>query len=299
MNTKTVLKQVGSMTGFMVAVWSFVSGLSLGLMGFVDPAAFGPAKALEPLPGLFLACLLNVLVIIWFVSRSQLTGFKLGLVVFTVIFGVMFFMTQIETIYFNDSIQMPWQIIFSTVLTGVFVGLVVAVLAVRSKKQAEPDQADSQNPYPFVFWKFAALSIVYLVFYFFFGYYIAWQFPALREYYSGTTDILPFIVHMQGQIADNFDLILFQIVRGFLWAGIAYVVAINIPKARLWEKAIIVGLAVSVGLATPLFVPNDYMPAAIRFGHFFELLIENFLFGVIAVFLFQARAKVQNTITKQ
>lgn len=298
MNTKTVLKQIGSLTGFMVAVWSFISGLSLGLMGFVDPAAFGPAKALEPLPGLFLCCLLNALVIVWFTSRSHHTGFKLGLVVFTIIFGVMFFMTQIETIYFNDSIQMPWQIIFSTVLTGVFVGLTVAIRAVRNQQQSESDPSESQPSHPLVFWKFTVLSVVYLVFYFFFGYYVAWQFPALREYYSGTTDILPFLVHMQGQVANNFDLILFQIVRGFLWAGIAYVVMVSASKARPWEQAVIVGLAVSVGLATPLFVPNEYMPATIRFGHFFELLIENFLFGVIAVLIFRSNSNTQRASSK-
>ena len=82
-------------------------------------------------------------------------------------------------------------------------------------------------------------------------------------------------------------LILFQILRGFLWGGIAYIVTINITKGKTWERVVLVGLAVSIGLATPLFVPNEYMPSAIRLGHFFELLIENFIFGAIAAFLFQ------------
>lgn len=136
-------------------------------------------------------------------------------------------------------------------------------------------------------WKFGLLSVIYTIFYFVFGYYIAWQFPALREYYSGSTDILPFLAHMAGQIETDFTLILFQVARGFLWAGIAYIVTVNLPAAKLWERMIICGLAVSIGLATPLFVPNEYMPSAVRFGHFFELLIENFLFGAIAACLFQ------------
>jgi hypothetical protein len=180
-------------------------------------------------------------------------------------------------------------------LTGIFVGLVASWLAVRYKKKETVAHEENialnlqASPPSKLFWKFVALSVIYLVFYFFFGYYIAWQFPALREYYSGSTDILPFVVHMQGQISNDFGLILFQILRGFLWAGIAYLVTVNITKGKLWERAILVGLAVSVGLATPLFVPNEYMPNAVRLGHFFELLIENFLFGVIATFLFQPK----------
>jgi hypothetical protein len=37
---------------------------------------------------------------------------------------------------------------------------------------------------------------------------------------------------MQGQIAGEPQLILFQIFRGFLWAGIAFMVAMNMPKAN-------------------------------------------------------------------
>lgn len=47
------------------------------------------------------------------------------------------------------------------------------------------------------------------------------------------------------------------------------------------EKYVLMGLLLSVSLATPLFAPNEFMPSGVRFGHFFELLIENFLFGAI------------------
>ena len=160
MNWKSYVQQVGLMTGVMLGVWSFFSGLLLGLMGFVNPSTFGPDKALEPLPGLFLACLLNAVVIVWFVSKTHLSGYKLGSVVFLIIFGVMFFMTQIETVYFNASVQMPWQIIFSTVLTGAFVGLVVSLLAIRNKNKDKTihEENTAATPPTNLFWKFVALS---------------------------------------------------------------------------------------------------------------------------------------------
>jgi len=54
---KTFLKYLGVMTGLTLAVWSFLSGLFQGVMGYIDPTAFGPGQALAPLPALFLACL--------------------------------------------------------------------------------------------------------------------------------------------------------------------------------------------------------------------------------------------------
>lgn len=290
---KTNIKHIGATTGVMLGIWSFVSGLLMGLFGFVNPATFGPEQALDPLPALFLVCLLNVLVVTWFVNRSRLIGFRLAMVVFVIIFGVMFFMTQIETIYFNSSIQMPWQVIISTVITGLVTGLVVAWLSARLKRkigvveQANIQTKSSGESLVNTVWKFAALSLVYVVFYFSFGYFIAWQFPELREFYSGSREILPFLAHMQQQIATDPWLILFQIIRGILWVAIGYSVAVNIMQVKYWEKIILVGLMLSVGLATPLLVPNEYMPRVVRFGHFFELLIENFLFGVLVVLLFQ------------
>ena len=278
----------------MIGVWSFISGLLLGLMGFINPATFGLAEAFGSLPNLLVVCLLNIALVVWFVHNTNLTGKKLGLVVFIIIFGVMFFMTQIETIYFNDVIQIPWQIIMSTVLTGVGVGLVVAWQSVQYQskvlgKSSQPgNRATRGVKQKRLTVKFVILALIYLIFYFVFGYYIAWQFPALREYYSGTTDILPFVNHMQEQVRTDAGLIVFQIVRGFLWAGIGYAVATSTKEKNNWERVVIVGLALSVGLATLLFVPNEYMPGAVRFGHFFELLIENFLFGVLCAIMFKS-----------
>jgi hypothetical protein len=91
---------------------------------------------------------------------------------------------------------------------------------------------------------------------------------------------------MQGQFAGEPLLILFQIFRGYLWAGIAYMATMNLPKAKHWERLVIVGLAMSIGLAFPILVPQPYMPTPVRLGHFPELLSSNFVFGIIAALLF-------------
>jgi len=277
-NLKSDLIHIGVLTGAILGVWSFISGLVEGLTGFVDPNNFDASQALAPIPGLFITSLLNALVLTWFVKKTQLTGIRLALVVFLIIFGVMFFMPQIETLYFLDSVQIPLQIIFGQILSGIGVGLVAGLLTVRYKRKLDSEQNNPKEPFlnpPIknILGKFVILALIYLVFYFIFGYYIAWQFPDIREYYSGSREILPVLAHMQAQFVNEPNLI------GFM-------TAMNLPKAAPWERMIIVGLAMSIGLALPLVLPQNYMPSGVRFGHFFEVLIENFVFGVVVVVLF-------------
>lgn len=302
---KLTILHIGLLTGGIIGVWSFISGLVEGLSGFVDPSIFNANQALGPLPGIFMTALLQALVLTWFSTKTQLSGTKLGIVIFVMIFGVQFFMSQIETLYFLDSIQMPWQIILGQVLAGVGVGLVAAFLCIRYKNKLDILQDNPKDgfytlPRNIAIGRFTILAFVYTLFYYSFGYFVAWQFTALREYYSGSTELIPFLPYMLGQITGEPQLILFQFFRGFLWAGIAYMAAMNLPKAKQWERAVIVGLAMSIGLAFPLLLPQDFMPAPVRLGHFFELLIENFVFGVVAVLLFvqdkkgTARPSVKN-----
>jgi len=207
----------------------------------------------------------------------------------------MFFMSQIETIYFNAVIQMPWSIVFSNFASGIAVGLTAALLAIRLKSEIGPLQSDKTglSRGESVFWKLLVLAVVYVGLYFLFGYYIAWQSPQVRQFYTGTRKILPsFWAHMQQQVAAEPKLMFFQLFRGFLWALIGYVVVMNTPGATRWERVFLTGLALSVGLAFPILVPNEYMPFDVRKVHFVELLVENFLFGaLIALFFWSKRGK--------
>jgi len=288
---KLNLVHIGLMTGGIIGIWSFISGLVEGLAGFVDPNTFDANQALGPLPWIFITALLQTLIVTWYANRTQLSGIKLGVVVFVVIFGVQFFMSQIETFYFLDSIQMPWQLIFGQVLAGIGVGLFAALLSVRYKNKLGALEGNSENgfntlPRNVAIGRFTILAFVYTLIYYLFGYFIAWQFPSLREYYSGSTELIPFMSHMQVQVTSEPQLLLFQIFRGYLWAGIAYMATMNLPKAKQWERLLIVGLAMSIGLAFPILVPQSYMPTPVRLGHFPELLSSNFVFGVIAAWLF-------------
>jgi len=73
----------------------------------------------------------------------------------------------------------------------------------------------------------------------------------------------------------------FQILRGVIW-GLLAVLVVKITSD--WKKARLVGaLLFSVLMATLLLVPSPYMPAPIRMAHFVEVLLSNFLFGLLVV----------------
>lgn len=291
---KTNIRNIALITFTMSVVWAASAELFMKLLGVSNSSTADPGEAALSSLTLLAVCFLSVGIVTWFVNRTHLTGLKLATQVFVMVFGVTFFMSQIETMYFNSVISMPWQVLTAVIASGVLASLSVAVLSARfRRKLGKVEQTDTRPNEIKMYKKFATLSLLYTVFYFVFGYFIAWQVPELREYYSGSTDILPFWSHMLGVLRDDPLLPAFQIVRGLIWAGIGYSVIVGLVQMKTWERSIIVGLALSIGLATPLFVPNEYMPDIVRAGHFFELLIENFLFGVLVALVFKPQLSAQ------
>ena len=86
------------------------------------------------------------------------------------VFGVMFFMTQIETIFFNEAIQMPMDIVYSTLATGVIVGAVIGWLAVRYQKTGLATDKRRTPVSLRLAVLFTVVAVTYVVFYFFFGF---------------------------------------------------------------------------------------------------------------------------------
>jgi hypothetical protein len=289
---KTNVKYIALMTIVMSLIWMISAGVFMGMVGAVDTSDIDPVESALSSVSLLLVSFLNVLVVAWYVNRTHLTGFGLGLRVFFLLFGVMFFMTQIETLLFNSAIEMPLEVVGATVASGALAALSVAILAAFYRRKLGPPSRGGMwvDPSRNVT-KLLILAVIYMIFYFVFGYYTAWQVPGLREFYSGSTEIIPFGPHLWDVLRNNISLPVFQIVRGLMWAGLGYAAIVGLGNAKAWERFILVGLILSVGLATPLLVPNEFMPPVVRLGHFGELLLENFLFGLIVALFFRPRAR--------
>jgi hypothetical protein len=176
--------------------------------------------------------------------------------------------------------------------SGLFVmGAVAAVLFApgavlvlgKWKKEADASIEHRQPASPGEWtWKIAVLGLVFLSLYYLFGYFVAWQIPAVRDYYGGT-DPGSFIAQMKNVVIGQPWMVPYQYLRGLLWAGLA-VLVIRMMKGRWWEG----GLAASILFAVPslyLLLPNEMMPEPVRMAHLIETLPYQFLFGWIAAWL--------------
>jgi len=285
MNIKTLISHLALTTGAAAFTWMISAGAFIAIAGIELPP-HGPDELMSPIGGLLLLVLVLVGLSTWMVYRSQLLGRQLGMQVFAVTFGVMFFMTQMETLAFNSAVAMPWQIIASTVGAGLLVCLVVAGMSMRLKRRVGvPPGIAPAAPRTFGqrVVRSSFVAALYVVLYFLSGYYIAWQFPALREFYSGSTELLSFYGQMQAVLEADAWLVPFQLLRGYAWTGLGCLALVGLRSTGRLERYLLVGLLLSLPLAVPLLVPQGYMPMAVRIGHFPEVFLENFLLGCAVV----------------
>jgi hypothetical protein len=125
-------------------------------------------------------------------------------------------------------------------------------------------------------------AFIYVVLYFTFGYFIAWQSPALRAYYGGGNSN-GFLTQLTETWRATPWLFPFQFLRGLLWTLLALPI-IRMLRGQRLEKAIVVGLLFAV-VTSQLLLPNPLMPYEVRMRHLVETASSNFLFGCIVVWL--------------
>ena len=166
--------------------------LSLMVIGETN-VIMTPEEASQAGQALVFVSLISALALSFLISRSPWHGLKLIGTVALVHFGVETFMAQIETLYFNSAVQMGTAEFVAIVVAGALRALIFAPLAVfifgKMKKPVQPEEKRA-GAFPSGWGKrFAALAVLYVVVYFMFGYFVAWQWEETRLYYSGTTAI--------------------------------------------------------------------------------------------------------------
>jgi hypothetical protein len=195
--------------------------------------------------------------------------------------------TQIETLYFNSALQMGRAEFAAIVAAGAVRALIFAPLAVlilgRMRKSEQPEEERAMAAPSSWGMRFAGLAVFYVVVYFVFGYFVAWQWEATRLFYTGTAAIKPFFTHFGDLFLREDPVIIpFQLLRGALWTALALAIVWMIG-ARRWETSLAVALTFALLLSLPIgLFPNPYMPPMVRQAHFFELLSSMLVFGGIA-----------------
>lgn len=262
---------------FIVA--GHVSGLQ------AEPAEEAGASLLLPL---LVVCFFNTAALTYPIVRSRWSGLRLIVVVLVVFYGVMTFMSQIEAVFFMTNIpagEIPKLFLMGAITALIFSPPAVLILGkMRRDIAVEGPNLRLVMPWTEWVWKLAVIAVAYLVLYFTFGYFVAWQNPALREFYSGSTELLGFFDQWRNTLLTDPWLVPFQVLRSLLWVALALPVT-RMMKGRWWEAGLAVSLLLAVLMNAQLLVPNPYMPQAVRMAHLVETAPSNFIFGWLVVWL--------------
>jgi len=256
--------------------------------GSLISAPRDPNQANESAAALMLlaACFLDVLVITFVIRKSVIAGWQLALTFFVAFYGIMTFMSQIEAAVFPTQMSsaMVWKVFaMGIVITAPF--SIIAVPLLGRWRQPSPGAERFRGGYGAAgwVWRFAVIACVYVAVYFVFGYFVAWQFAAVREYYGGA-EPQGFFTHVSGIVVNSPWLIGFQLLRGLIWAFLGLLI-VRIVGSRRIEAPLAVGLAFAVIMNSQLLIPNPFMPEAVRMAHLIETASSNFLFGLFVGWL--------------
>ncbi len=280
MNLKRILVWLG-LSVLMMIFW--IAGLFIGNAIFPSSLMETSASSDNNELMFFLVCAMNTGIILYFIYKQRSTGWKLVGILFLVSFGIQYFMAQIETVWFNDSLKLPINGIWAIVSGGAIMNLIIALLATwltgnfGSSKEFEFTKLKIEVR-PMIIRGVIFSVVIWPLVYFMAGYLIAWQFTEVRLFYSGTSEMASFLSIMKDNFASG--LYYFQIFRGVLWILIAMLV-FSVTKGSMIHKGIILGLLFSFLGSSGLLLDNPVMPYMVRMGHLVETASSNFIWGLI------------------
>ncbi len=303
------LKKIMRITGQWLAlstIMFFLWMITMGIMTSILRGSAGSSSEASAgvLLGMAAVCLINTAVIMYLILRSRWQGIKLVVFVALVHYTVQFFMGGVEAIFFRSSLKIPLKLVYAQLASGAVFAILFALIAVlilgrmRAAKE-EPNLRLIMPKGEFIL-KFLILSIiVYPLLYFLFGYFVAWQFPAVREFYSGSTVLAPFFPFIRTQLATNSSLVFWQMARGAVWV-LAALPVIRMMKGKARETAVTLGLIFALVMNSQHIPPNPYLPGMVRLAHFIETASSNFLWAMLIVWLLHRRhTSIPDLIRKQ
>ncbi len=283
---KVIILAIGLTISFIIATQ--VAGLGRaatpgGAAGAAAAPAAPPGDANTVLLLLFLASLIQVLVVTYLVLEAHWRGWKVAGALF-LIFVNTWVQSAIESVVYlrghvapHFNLQMP--------ITGVVMGALFAPFAVlvlggfrRAAPVSPPVERARWSPGVWA-GKLAAVAAVFLALYYLCGYFIAWQNPALRQFYAGTTELKSFFGQLVGIGTQMPWMFPYQAGRGLLW------LLLTLPAVwmlRGGRGRVALGGALmygGLGGSVLLILPNPVMPPTVAHWHLVEIAVSSVLFG--------------------
>jgi hypothetical protein len=221
------------------------------------------------------------IVVSYLVLRSSWHGWSLVGSISLGIYGISIVATQIESLYFLSD-KVPPGLIGAIFLQGAISTLLFApatVLLLGKWRTPLAGSGRARLHAPLTPMRVALIVFAFVFLYMFFGYYVAWQNPVLRQYYGGR-EYASFYAALKANWMNRPSIYALQVFRALLYAACLYPLVRMLRTAR-WETALAMALFAAVW-TTELLIPNPIMPASVAHTHFRETLIFGLVFGSLA-----------------
>ena len=223
----------------------------------------------------------------YLILRSSWRGWSLVGAIFVAMFGISTVATQLETLFFLSN-KLPHGMVRAIFLQGVITAALFAPLAVlllgkwRAALPAPATASPGRLTASSIAMRLVVIVLAFVFLYMFFGYYVAWQNPALRQYYGGPEQPSFFAAWKVNWIF-HFWIYPLQVFRALLYTACLYPLSRMLRAAR-WETALAMAIFLSVW-TTALLLPNPLMPSNVAYTHFVETLGFSLVFGGLAGWL--------------
>ena len=283
---KTIVVAIGLTIIFMIAV--IVSGMARSASGATAASAATAGQPANVMLLLFVASLFQAIVVAYVVLEAKWSGWKIAGALFLLVLNT-WAQAAIDSVpYFRaPSFQghVPPHFTNQALVAGLVTAALFAPFAVwilggfRRAAQEGPGERAHWSAARWI-GTLAATTVAFVALYYLCGYYIAWQNPALRQFYSGTTEIRSF----WGQIAWIWSstpwMFPLQAGRGVLF------VLMTLPAVRMLRGGaarVAFGTALMYAVwdgSVGLIIPNPIFPPSVAHSHLVELAVWGLLFGV-------------------
>ena len=245
--------------------------------------ALSSAASKAPLQVLIVA-FVDTLLFSYFVISSRWTGIREWGAVFAALFGMVYFLTAVESVYLGGILSA--NAVVSLLVDGAITSTIFAaalIWAFGSGKMGGVSVARLRMPGREWAWKIVACAGAYLLLFIVFGLVV----------YAPLGKALDPVAYAQEQAtASTAAALVFptELFRGALWALLAVPAILALPFG--WKKTgLVAGLLMAVPLSLTQFLATT-MAVGLQVAHFGEIFGENLVFGLALVWILRVHSRL-------
>lgn len=234
---------------------------------------------------LLLAALIDAAVLTIALSRASGARWSLTGRLALLIFGVKTAVIAVESVYLPEIIPPAWVpgLLVNGLITAGLLAFAAAWLNQRWARDSEPFPAPP--PAHFSWWRWPLSGLLWVVLFVASG-------RLVFQSIATALDPAASEAYLAAFMPDNPLLILlFQAGRGLLWGLLAWPF-LSILRGSTWQRGLVLGLLFAGLMGSAQLQGIDMLPATIWPAHLAEVVVENFLFGLVVAWAFPIEVPV-------